>query len=1348
MKKPAFILLLGFLLPLLFLGCRGEEQLPAWETNQSIRWSDNLSNQQISGFGEDAFGYIWIATQNGLNKYNGYQFKQHFHTNDSTSLSHNWISNVFSDSKGQLWVTTIFGINRSTDQGGFQRIPIESSSQNVAQIIETGDGRLFINTINDICEYDKTEQRFVKRIDLTDGKFALSGFYIDKRNCLWCVGFSEVSCYDGSDFSLLASYPVEGMIHKSHLRSNGELWLGVGNQLLIMDLKSGNLIPTPDAYRNHPVLSKAMISLIHPYNEVSLLIYTQKDGLFLVNTYTQEVIHQAESSFPFQVPEVEITSFFTDSNKNLWIGSYDQGFKVIYRDTKLFNSNDFLRAQTENKSVISVTTDKEGNLWIATRLHGLLLCDKDNNIQSVDITPFFPDFLYYKDRISGVYADKKNNIWLRTNNRQIRCKYRDKKLIEEKTFWLHTGTINAMVEDHQGTLWGAGGSAVLYYWEEKRDEFIPIQLYPPGFNFTNGLFALSNGKLIIASFQKDLLFFDPLTHTTEEIAVAPLINRPSFVPTCIYEDGMGYVWMGSFGNGLFRYNLHTGEMEKMEGIDSNEVISITEDVQGSLWFGTLFGLFKYDRTVDRFTGYYASDGIGGNQFNERCVTILPNNSVVFGGTHGLTVFDPINISIRRQIPLYIEELFIHNKRVQPGRDGKIDKAMILNPEVKLPYHENNLQFAYAALDYSDYPNVQYAYRLEGFDDRWVEARNIRQAFYSNLPAGNYTFQVKASNHDNTVTEVIASLPVHIARAPWLTIPALCLYLLVVMGLIWLFFRMYLHILKSRQRAQQALQEKEHEQYLNRMNMSFFANISHEFRTPLTMISGPITTLCQDDTIQEGNKRLLFIVQRSVRRMLRLVNQILDFNKLENDALRLKVQRMDSVELINRFVDIFRPNFSERGLTLRMYGLDDSYFSLIDADKLEKILVNLISNAMKFSPHGVDVKVSYDIIPEEEARALCGKALNAIESNYIKIVVADTGQGIPPDRLEAIFQRYYQIERQEARHQTWGTGIGLYFARRLAEMHHGCLFAENQKEGTGAVFTLLLPVNEEIYTEEEKRQEQQAEQQYIIPEAEKAVMDTISTTPTNEENRATLLVVDDDTEIVRYLRELLSHSYQVESCYDGESAWKAIEDSSPDLIVSDVIMPGTDGYELCRRIKGNLSTSHIPVILVTAKVDMNDQVEGLNVGANAYVTKPFDPVYLLALIKSQLRNRDNVRQQLSDVTAAAAISDELLTAQDKAFMDNLYLLMEKELSNPELNITRMTEVLHISRTKFYYKVKGLTGENPNIFFKTYKLNRAAELIGEGKYTMSEIADMTGFSTHSHFSSSFKKRFGVSPSEYHP
>ena len=771
-------------------------------------------------------------------------------------------------------------------------------------------------------------------------------------------------------------------------------------------------------------------------------------------------------------------------------------------------------------------------------------------------------------------------------------------------------------------------------------------------------------------------------------------------------------------------------MTRIAGLSCSDVGSIEEDGQGNIWISTMKGLNRWDRKTGRITSLYKADGIGGDEFADRASCQLPNGSLVFGSTDGITMFNPADIDTLRQLPIRLCDLKIHNQLVRPAADGPIDALLDSCREVRLAHDQNSFSLSFTALDFGEYERVHYYYKMDGFDNDWIDAGNTHSASYANLPTGRYTFRVKTT--DDTSDEMIfdeRTLRVVVEPAPANAWWAWVIYIALAAALAYYLYRNARRVVAAHRAARQAQMEKEQELRTNQMNMSFFANIAHEFRTPLTMIAGPVGQVVKSDRLSGEDKSLLTIAHRNINRMFKLVNQLMDFNKLENDTLRLSVEQLDVVKVINGVCDYFIYNSQERGVTINRFGIEDALMAWTDGDKLEKILTNLISNALKFTPRGGHIDVSLDVA-----------------DNQVKITVADTGKGLPKNQLENIFKRYYQLDNQTKGIINWGTGIGLYYSRRLAELHHGSLVAGNREEGTGAVFTLVYPMNEEAYTEEERRPV--AADTFLAPDATLPVETTPKeATEEEEDTRPTLLIVDDDTEVVNYMRMLFSKDYRLITCLDADTALDEMRAEEPNLVLSDVAMPGKDGYELCQEIKQDIQLCHIPVILVTAKITADNQVEGLNVGADAYVTKPFEPAVLSALIQSQLKNRDRVRKLLTKATTTEDESvEDALSEQDKHFMEELYKLMEEELSNSELDVSRITKLLLISRTKLYYKIKGLTGETPSSFFRTYKLNRAAELLKGGKYTVSEIADLCGFSTQSHFSVVFKKQFGVTPTEY--
>lgn len=1339
--KRSYFILLNVLITLSVFGNQSSVNVVSQERSMLV--SNHISNQQVTSFAEDGFGHIWISTIRGLNKYNVYEFHQYFKTDDSLSVSDNRIQHLYNDSKNQLWIATVNGVCKYNDQDCFDQIPIESPSKNALRFFENNDGKLFLSMNFQICVYEPDQNKFIPVIDSLDFVNINTYCFVDKSNNIWTVTPGEIRCVSSHNYEVKKRFPTGWFNTFSYLTDSGELWLASWYRLKIYDTRSGNYVPVPKEIENHPVLGKAIIYGMYAYNNSSVIIQTQKDGLFLYNQFSHSVIHQSENGFPFEVPDFEITTFFTDSQKNLWIGSFDQGFAVRYSYKERFNNNNYLRTKFEKLSVTSVIPDKDNNLWMVTRSEGISVYrandQKIETFPNSEIYSFWPSFQH---KAKKLYFDSENNIWILSDWMLVKASYEKNKLVVKTHYYFPTG-IMSITQDRQGTIWLGGNNENIYAMSRSETEFSLYPLYGKGFKFTPAMINLSSGQIMMATFGQELQLIDPITREVKTIPILDQIKHSKFIPVTLFEDSEGDIWIGTITNGLFRYQAKDKKMEHIDGVACSDISSITEDASGNIWVGTLFGLSKYDRTTKGFINYFEEDGIGGNQFNEQCVGRMPDHTLIFGGTHGLTFFNPIDVAYKRNVPLLFEDLKIHNKLELPSKSKSIDKHLSYNPKIDLRYNQNSFTISFSALDYCEFERVHYSYKLEGFDKIWIDANNTHEAYYSNIPAGKYTFKVRVFNNEKTINEAENAISVRIRPAPWFSWPAIIFYLIVFELLMMLLIRTQRRIKTNRDKALLAEREKEQEQRVNKMNMSFFANLSHEFRTPLTMISGPVSMLCSDETIQGENKQLLYIIQRSVNRMLRLVNQLLDFNKLENDTLKLKVKLTDIIGELRRPIDVFTLNAKEKGIELKTYGLEDNFVMWLDTDKLEKITANLLSNALKFSGPGGKINLSFDVITREEAEKLFTLTLDDVGVQFVKISVADTGKGIPEDKLEKIFERYYQLDNQTREFYNWGTGIGLYYARCLVELHHGHIKAANRTEG-GAVFTFILPVAEFAYSIEERNPDEESTQINTLPNPKESEYKIDLEEPESEKQK--VLIIDDDTDIVHYLKALLSPHFSVTYKFDAESAYKTLKDTEPDLILCDVVMPGTGGYEFSRRVKDNLSYCHIPIVLVTAKATVENQVEGLNSGADAYVTKPFDPSYLIALINSQLNNRKKIQSLLGSTTKTEKIDKDILTPHDESFMSNLYELMENELSNSELNINRMTEVLKISRTKFYYKVKGLTGENPNVFFKTYKLNRAAEFLLEGKLNISEIADMTGFSTPSHFSVSFKKQFGVAPRDY--
>lgn len=1322
------------------IGCRpGESRITESQaTGNTHLVEDVVSNNKVSSFAEDAQGHIWIGTDRGLNRYNIYEFHQYFSGSSDRTLSNNRIQSLYRDRHNNLWVATIDGINRYTDQDDFERIPIKEYSQNAIQFFENNDGVLFLNMNVHLCRFDRENNEFVSVIHDFDPYRQFSAkCYVDKGNRIWVVNPSLLRSYNSTTMEPIDSIRLENYYTASTLDDNGRLWLAANDGIKVFDVNRHGFIQTPNALLNDDRLKNKTIDHLHPID--NKIIGVTGKSMFVFDKSKNSVIFDDEITFPFKAPKFNVSTIYTDQEGNIWFGSEDQGYSVAYRHQDKFANA--LSTFFKNISVVSIAK-AEGTIVLLTLDNDIYTCD-----MSLSDLPVLSTKLPGNIKITAVKNDNENNIWLLALNKVFKAGVVDGSLSITSEYDVPL-PIN-LTQDRTGTIWVGTYTENIYALRKGDDKFQSIQIRPKTFTFTRGVQLLPDGRVMLATFDYPFQFINPDNWLVEQsnlssdnVAIQALSSK--FVPTSTFADSRGNIWIGTVGNGLLQYHLDKDSLSRIDDMSCTDICDVLEDNYSNLWISTKYGLNKYDYTTGKISHFYLSDGIGGNQFYSGSNLKLDDGTLLFGGTHGLTVFKPTDLTSSSNVRLYFENLRIHNKLVIPDDNAPIDRILSLNPDITLNSDQNSFSISFIALEYGEYERYHYLYKMEGVDPHWIDAGNNREVSYSNLAPGKYKFKVKITNPDKNQDEAENSLDIIIKPSPLLSWWAKSLYLVLLSIIGYCVCRIYSRIRKVREEAQFAEQEKLQEKKVNEMNMSFFANISHEFRTPLTLIAGPVAELSDNSTLSEKDRKLMGVVRRNVYRMQRLVNQILDFHKLENDTLRLQVEQSDVIEIVKNIVDTFAFNARQKKISLVTYGLEDSFMSLVDADKIEKIIYNLISNAIKYTPSGGQINVSFDIISNDDATTAVpelAKLNDAVPSDYIKVSVMDNGPGFPEKQLPKVFDRYYQCEG-DGRYN-WGTGIGLYYAKKLSIIHHGYLIADNRENSHGAVLTLFIPINETLFLDNERVDIIDKDKRLIVVDAENDNQEEHIEAGNGKKN---ILVVDDDIEIAHYIKSLLEVEYNVICRHDAASALEILPKFNPDLVISDVVMPGGSGFGLCKDIKENVQYCHIPVVLLTAKHTVTEQVEGLDSGADAYVTKPFEPSYLLAMVHTTIENRTRLKEMLTAATEVSSDSKNDLSPHDKKFMDEFYSIMESELNNSELDLVKALDVLKISRTKLYYKLKGLTGQTPASFFKIYKLNRAAGLLREGKYNISEIADMTGFSSLSHFSTSFKKQFGVTPSDF--
>jgi len=1303
--------------------------------------SSQVSYLNIQSFCQDSLGYMWIATLHGLNRYNGYEFFQYFHdANDSTSLDNDLVFSLYLDSSHRLWVGTLTGTNRYDFKSNkfirYSNIPkygvtaysfFEDHSGNVWAATHIGPG--LIDTLHQEVVFPSSDRCVVR------------SFWEDDSQRLWMgtnLGLAEFKSNSSWDY-----YPIPGnrqVTSSAYIDPNGIWWLGTNAGLVCFDPASRTYKNLPAPCLEHPGLSKSKINFIKEISRLKLLIGTESQGLFQYDILSQTL----QKNEPWRLNYFDskaILACYIDKQNNVWIGSYDKGFTVWNKSLEYFNAEQQLSDMVKGKFVTRIAEDKYGNLWVATRYNGLYHYTHSGKITNYNAQN--SELLSGEDGpIESLFIDSKNRIWIGMAEQLIvgsvsadgNIGILARKEIEQ---------VRMMKEDRHGNIW-------ISSW--------------------NGLFKLENGNPLSNKIQTiylsnvpdmwicdsgDLLFSsygEGIFRLAEGDTIPHKVEMPKKEMTAaqgcvtLFEDSQHRIWIGSYGYGMLcwsgnEYRIFT----KNEGLPNNNVLCFQEDRQGNIWMSTSNGISKLNMADTTFTNYSGSDGTLGNQYHEKGGLKHSDGRIFFTGNHGLTFFNPMTVFPDKSQPIvHLEDLKILNQSVQPEADDLVlPMSIAYVSNITLNHKQSNFSLDYTGIDFIAPDKMIYAYKLEGFDEDWNYMGNFRRATYSNLPAGKYTFFVKAINNSGGESPSPAKIQINIKPAPWFSWQAWTFYILAFLSGSYFLFRLIIKVKMNKRLLEVEHSEREREHEISEMKMNFFTNISHELRTPLTLISAPLEQLSVHGDLNDTSKQLLNTISRNVQSMLRLINQLLDFRKMENGMMAMQVQKENIIQYMRNILDIFEYPAEKKQIQLTFSPHQPELVIWFDSDKLEKILHNLLSNALKHTPEkGYVNLITQELKGIDINKKYAGYA-GPPDQLYLEIIVSDSGTGVPEDKLGELFVRYRRINGPSGiRPDYGGSGIGLHYTKRLVETHSGHICARNNPDG-GMSFSFILPI-EDIYTESEKMTIQD-----IVP-TENTPSYASSIKIMKAEKPYTILIAEDNAELMDFIRGLLSGQYELLEAPDGDKAWELAQNSLPDLILSDVLMPGISGYQLCAQVKNHPGLCHIPVILLTAKSTIFDQVEGLEQGADAYICKPFHVDYLLLTIKNLFLSRDRLRQYYSTPQNPAIQKPQIpvtLNHYDQKMMDKLTLMLEKELSNPELNVDYIGRDLGFSRTGFYRKIKGLTDMAPIEFLRSYRLRRAAEMLQEGSLSLAEIADTTGFSSYSYFSKSFKKHFGLTPKEYY-
>ena len=1309
------------------------------QTIQNSNFSPDISFLDVNAFAQDSLGYMWIATLGGLNKYNGYEYQHFLHIqSDSTSLGNDFVFSLLIDSSHNFWVGTANGVS-SFDIETNKFTHYVGATTPVYSFFEDHTKQIWAATPLGPGMIDNEK----KTVSFPWKQQYVNLFWEDDNNRLW-MGLNEKQGLAVQKDNMYWEYftlPENRNVTCIYTDPQGNWWLGTNAGIVLFDPVS-HTFKKSELYTitENTKLNKTQINFIKEVEPLKLLIGTATEGYFHYDLLSQKLQHNMPARFN-PLYSAQLHTCHIDKQGNAWIGTYDKGFVISNKQSDSFNIDQVLSNQFKGKFVTRVIEEDGSNhLWIATRYDGLYKYNTTDGFIKFENWELFPD---KNEFLEVIFIDSEQQIWIAFETQLIIARATQEGRIHIINR-LNIENVRVIKEDQEKNIW-------LGTWDGLfKTTLSDTQLKIDKICSSNipDICILDSGDILFTSFGEGIFKLQKEDPVPRLVDLPNEINQVTTTSVTLFEDSQHRVWMGSYGNGAVWYHNGTYKsFSKDTGLPSNNVLSFQEDHNQDIWMSTSHGIsrlkiLKNDVIISNF---YKNDGTLGDQYHEKAGCKSSDGRIFFAGNHGLTFFNPSSIVPNHNPPLInIEDLKIFNQSVQPSFKGSVlSKNAALTTKITLNHKQTNISLDYAGIDFSAPAKLTYKYMLEGFDKQWNEVGGFRRATYSNIPPGKYMFYVFAINGDGIESVNPASLQITVRPAPWFSWQAWICYSVLLLTIIYFVLLFWYNTKIKRQLIEMEHNERMREKEVSKMKINFFTNISHEFRTPLTLISAPLEKLYTSAKLEDQNLKLLDTVYRNVQRMLQLINQLLDFVKIENGILLLNVHQADIIQELQNIYESFHYLAERKGVKLLFDPHISSKTLWIDTDKIEKILYNLLSNAIKHTPEKGTIKIFTCMLERDEIIQKYGEYTETNCNLFMEITVSDTGPGIPEKKLQELFIRYRQINDSSGlNHDYSGSGIGLNYTKTLVERHKGKIYARIKPE-SGMEFSFLIPAKD-VYSDKEKMKMQR----------ETFTLNTLQLQLNLKNDRIkinqkhySILIVEDDIELMDFMSNLLSEKYHILEAMDGNQGWELVQSKSPDLLLSDVLMPGLSGYELCSHVKKSDEYCHIQVVLLTAKTSIPEQLEGLELGADAYICKPFNPDYLLLTIHNLLKNKEILRQFFS--TPQKNIGEPIpvtLNKYDQMFMDSLTHLIESKLSDPDLNIDFIASELGYSRTVFYRKIKGLTDISPNVFLKNYRLKSAAEKILKDSTSLIEVSEQTGFRSYSYFSKSFKNHFGVTPKEY--
>lgn len=1336
---------------------------------QFVRYSaeNGLSHNQVNCFLKDRQGFVWVGTVDGLNRFDGYSFKVFKHDPaDTTTLQDHRINELFEDPLGHIWIHTPKGYDiydpateRIDHNANKAAATLGLQDADFNRIIRTSKGDYWVSHNRmGLLKYISQQKRLIQvKLNVGSGR-VISDFNEDQTGDLWVVyndGF--LVKVDGASNKITTKTDLLSNLHgtpslnyRVYVDPDNEPWVyqvKAAMGIYYFDLKN-NKLEAANTTSNHFRLNNNLVSAVITGADGKIWMGTDHGGINLVDKKKGTVSFlKYNPNDPKSISQNSVMALYKDASGMIWAGTFKRGFCNYHKSIYKFSLIRHLPSTPSSlpfDDVTVFTEDRKGNVWVGTNGGGLIYYDRINrSFKQYQNIPGDSRSLS-NNVIVSMFLDHKGVLWLGTYFGGLNS-------FDGKSFkrYLHnaadsTSLVDDRVweifEDSQKRLWVGTLGDGLDLFDRERIVFKHFRRKAPNSinsDYISSMMEDKEGNIWIGTAEG----IDILDHVSGKFIhyshdPKNKNSLSSDAVTAINQDKLGNIWVGT-SEGLNLFNPQTKSFklyDTRDGLPDNSILTVVADNQNDLWMGTPKGLVNLHITKRRGTApeafviqtYNEIDGLQGRGFNENAGLKMRSGELIFGGPNGFTIFDPKSLDHELLLAkVSLTDFQIFNKSVKPGESLKgatvLATSISQTDKIKLKHSQNVFSIEFAALNFLHPDKNHYLYTLEGFNDQWFEADNAtRKVTYTNLDPGEYTFKVKIRQGDQFSPERI--LKIVILPPFWKTPWAYFLYALAIIGTLMMARWILLERERMNFRLEQERREAQQLHELDLMKIKFFTNVSHEFRTPLTLMLTPLEGLMNHLKSDHSVSNQLSLVHRNARRLLNLVTQLLDFKKMEVEETEYSPEKGDIVPFIREITNTFSDLSERKRITLSFMSPVDSQYVLFDPEKMSRIMYNLLSNAFKFTSENGRVSVELSI-------------LGASPDRQLQIDVKDSGIGIPTEDVNKVFDRFFQHQLPKNL-VNQGSGIGLAITREFVKLHGGSIDVEST-EGKGSVFSIKLPLSEKDLQPDSTETVKEVYPVLAEPDVEGKAQES--------KTKASILLVEDNDEFRSYMNEILSQDYQVFEAPNGRIGLEMTLDMVPDLIVSDVMMPEMDGMELCREVKTDPRISHIPVILLTARAEEEQQLQGYQTGADAYVTKPFRMDILQVRIKNLIIRRELVQKEFQKHIKVEPSPIEVQSL-DEQFIQKAVKTVEEQMSNPEFTVEELSSAMAMSRVYLYKKLLSLTGKTPVEFIRIIRMRRAADLLDKSQITIAEIAYQVGFNNPKYFAKLFKEEYEVLPTEF--